>query len=79
MCHVGSSTWGCLTFSSTDEVPLISLPALVLMKLDAFRPHDRDVRTLIQIHRNRLREVRDHLVTNAPELVHRLGEVLAGR
>ena len=66
--------------SSDGYVPLISLPALVLMKLDAFRPRDReDVRTLMQVHRHRLREVRDHLAANAPELVHRLAEALAGR
>ncbi len=66
--------------SSVGDVPLISLPALVLMKLDAFRPRDReDVRTLMQIHRDRLREVRDHLAAHAPELVHRFAEALAGR
>lgn len=66
--------------SSDDEVPVISLPALVLMKLDAFRPRDReDVRTLLRVHRHRLREVRDHLATHAPSMVHRLAEALAGR
>lgn len=62
------------------EVPVVSLPGLILMKLDAFRPRDReDVRTLMQLHRHRLREVRDHLAANAPQLVHRLAEALAGR
>ncbi len=66
--------------ATTGEVPLISLPALVLMKLDAFRPRDReDVRTLMSLHRSRLRDVRDHLAENAPQLVHRLAEALAGR
>jgi hypothetical protein len=66
--------------STLGEVPVISLPGLVLMKLDAFRPRDReDVRMLLQAHRERLREVRDHLTQYAPQLVNRLGEALAGR
>ena len=66
--------------SSSGDVPVISLPGLVLMKLDAFRPRDReDVRTLMRVHRQRLREVRDHLASNAPDLVHRLAEALAGQ
>ena len=63
-----------------QEVPVISLPALVLMKLDAARPRDReDVRTLLTIHPEALRKVRDYLAEHAPELVHRLAEVLVSR
>lgn len=65
--------------AATDDIPVISLPGLVLMKLDAFRPRDKeDVRTLMTLHRDRLREVRDHLATNAPGLVNRLAEALTG-
>ena len=66
--------------SSAEGLPVISLPGLILMKLDAFRPRDReDVRTLMGVHRGRLREVRDHLAATAPDLVHRFAEALSGR
>lgn len=62
------------------DVPVISLPALVLMKLDAARPRDRDdVRRLIAGNREQLRAVRDYLQRQAPSMVHRLAEVLAER
>lgn len=61
-----------------EEVPVISLPGLVLMKLLAFRPRDReDVRALLLQDSRRIRQVRDHLLRHAPELVHRLAEALA--
>lgn len=61
-----------------DEVPIISLQGLVLMKLDANRPRDReDVRVLLEQSPNRIREVRDYLLEHAPGLVSRLAEVLA--
>jgi len=66
--------------STQGHVPVISLPGLILMKLDAFRPRDReDVRTLLIVHPTRLREVRDHLAEHAPHLVSRLAEALTGR
>lgn len=59
------------------ELPVVSLPALVLLKLDAFRPRDQeDVRRLMAMHPGSIRPVRDHLRRHAPALVHRLGEVL---
>ena len=62
-----------------DDIPIISLRALVLMKLDAFRARDReDVRVLLRIHPSRIREVRDYLQQHAPELLTRLAEVLVG-
>ena len=62
-----------------DGVPVISLRGLVLMKLVAFRARDQeDVRALLRAAPERLREVRDHLRREAPELVHRLAEALAG-
>lgn len=62
-----------------DDIPIISLRGLVLMKLDAFRARDReDVRSLLRIHPSRIRELRDYLQTQAPELLTRLAEVLVG-
>ncbi len=62
-----------------DDIPVISLAGLVLMKLDAGRPQDReDVRRLLLPEPSRIASVRDHLLANAPELVSRLGEALAG-
>jgi hypothetical protein len=61
-----------------DDVPIISLRGLVLMKLDAFRPRDReDVRTLLTQDPSQIRSIRDFLQSHAPDLVHRLAEVLA--
>jgi hypothetical protein len=63
-----------------DDIPIISLPGLVLMKLSAFRVQDQeDVRSLLRVHSCRIREVRDYLQENAPELIIRLAEVLAPR
>jgi hypothetical protein len=60
-----------------DEIPVISLRGLVLTKLDAFRPRDReDVRRLLGRDPSQIRAVRDYLAANAPDLVHRLAEVL---
>jgi len=60
------------------DVPVISFRGLVLMKLDANRPRDReDVRVLLERSPKRIREVRDYLLENAPELVSRLAELLA--
>ena len=62
-----------------DEIPVISLAGLVLMKLDANRPQDReDVRRLLSRAPERVLEVRDHLAEHAPELLTRLGEALGG-
>lgn len=62
-----------------EELPVISLDALVLMKLDANRPRDReDVRVLLGRDTSRIRSARDHLAANAPHLVAGLGEVLVG-
>ena len=64
-----------------DDIPVISLPSLVLMKLDAFRARDQeDVRVLLrEVSPGHLRAVRDHLQHHAPELISRLAEVLAVR
>lgn len=65
-----------------DDIPVISLRGLVLMKLDAFRARDQDdVRVLLvqTADRGRIRAVRDYLQEHAPELVSRLAEVLAAR
>ena len=62
-----------------DDIPIISLRGLVLMKLDAFRARDQeDVRSLLRIHPTRIREVRDYLQQQAPELISRLAEALTG-
>ncbi|MEL6348373.1 MAG: hypothetical protein AAFV53_35010 [Myxococcota bacterium] len=62
-----------------DDIPIISLPGLILMKLDAFRARDQeDVRSLLQVHPSQIRAVRDYLQRQAPELTIRLAEVLAG-
>jgi len=61
------------------DISVISLSALVLLKLDANRPRDRDdVGRLMTTHRARRREVRDYVQRCAPALVHRLGEILGG-
>lgn len=63
-----------------DDVPVISLRGLVLLKLDAHRVRDReDVRALLAHAPDQVRVVRDYLLEQAPELVSRLGEALAGR
>lgn len=63
-----------------SDVPVISLAGLVLMKLDASRPQDReDVRVLLSRLPERIAEVRDYLAEHAPELVSRLGEALVAR
>jgi len=60
-----------------DDVPVISLRGLVLLKLDANRPRDReDVRVLLEQSPKRIREVRDYMLMHAPELVSRLAEVM---
>ncbi|MBN2494874.1 MAG: hypothetical protein JXR96_09820 [Deltaproteobacteria bacterium] len=61
-----------------DDIPVISLRGLILLKLDAFRARDReDVRALLGRAPDRVLGVRDYLQAHAPELVHRLSEVLA--
>jgi hypothetical protein len=61
-----------------EDLPIISLRGLILMKLDAFRARDReDVRVLLTQDPNRIRVVRDHLQAHAPELIYRLAEVLS--
>lgn len=61
-----------------ELIPVISLPALILMKLDASRAQDRqDIRSLMKVHGSELRTVLDHLETNAPALLQRFSEVLA--
>lgn len=63
-----------------QDVPVISLRGLVLMKLDAFRVRDQDdVRELLRRTPERIRGVRDYLQMHSPELVSRLAEVLAAR
>ena len=61
------------------DVPVISLEGLVLMKLDAGRPQDReDVRVLLGRRPDQVGRVRDHLAAHAPGLIPRLGEALVG-
>ena len=63
-----------------DDVPVISLRGLVLLKLDANRARDRDdVRALLKRTPGQVRVVRDYLLDQAPELISRLAEVLAER
>jgi hypothetical protein len=63
-----------------EDLPLISLSGLVLMKLDAFRSRDqKDVCVLPSRSPQQIRPVRDYLQHEAPELIHRLAEVLATR
>jgi hypothetical protein len=63
-----------------EDVPVISLRGLVLLKLDANRVRDReDVRALLARAHDQVRPVRDYLLEQAPELISRLGEVLSGR
>ena len=63
-----------------DDVPVISLRGLVLLKLDANRARDRDdVRALLERAPGQVRVVRDYLLDQAPELISRLAEVLAER
>ena len=62
-----------------EGIPVISLRGLVLMKLAAFRARDQeDVRVLLQRAPGRIRDVRDYLQGQAPELLIRLAEVLVG-
>ncbi len=62
-----------------DDIPIISLRGLILMKLDAFRARDReDVRVLLGQDMSRVRGVRDYLQEHAPLLISRLAEVLTG-
>jgi len=64
--------------SSHPGPPVISLPALIMLKLEAGRPRDaEDVRQLMALHRSALRDVRDYLQRHAPGLVHRLAEVIS--
>lgn len=61
-----------------DGIPVISLRGLVLMKLEAFRARDQeDVRSLLRVHPDQIRTIRDYLQKQAPELIIRLAEVLA--
>lgn len=61
-----------------DAVPVISLPGLVLMKLLAFRGQDQaDVVALLRDDDTRIADVSDSLAEHAPDLLIRLGEVLA--
>ncbi len=63
-----------------DGIPVISLRGLVLMKLAASWARDQeDVRALLRLAPQRIREVRDYLQREAPELIVRLAEVLATR
>ena len=64
-----------------DDIPVISLRGLILMKLVAFRPRDQgDVGSLVRQSPERLREIRDHVAEqgaeHGPHLVVRLAEVL---
>ena len=60
-----------------EGIPVISLRGLVLMKLVAFRARDQeDVRSLMRRSPRQLREVRDYLQEQNPELISRLAEVL---
>jgi len=62
-----------------DDIPIISLCGLILMKLAAFRARDQeDVRMLLRPDPGRIREVRDYLQRQAPDLIVRLAEVLVG-
>ncbi|MEM1347175.1 MAG: hypothetical protein AAGI01_01370 [Myxococcota bacterium] len=61
-----------------ENLPVVSLRGLVLMKLDASRARDReDVRVLVASNPERQREVLAYLREHAPELIHRFAEALA--
>ena len=63
--------------SLNEGVPVISLPALVLMKLIAYRPQDRaDVAALLSRDDARISRASDYLGEHAPAMLARLGEVL---
>ena len=58
------------------EVPVVSIEALTLLKLDANRAQDRaDVARLVDAGADPI-EIRDYLQTNAPDLVSRFLELL---
>ena len=60
-----------------DDVPVISLEGLILMKLEAFRARDQeDVSALLAMYPQKLREIRDYIQMHAPELSYRLAELL---
>lgn len=60
-----------------DDVPVISLEGLILMKLEAFRARDQeDVSALLALYPQRLRAIRDYIQRHAPELSYRLAELL---
>ncbi len=61
-----------------DDLPVVSLRGLVLMKLDANRARDReDVRVLVAAQPTRQSEILSYLREHAPELVYRFAEVLS--
>lgn len=61
-----------------EDLPVISLRSLILMKLDAFRARDQeDVRALLSQSPEQVSAVYDYLRRHAPLLISRLGEVLA--
>src|SRR5262245_52346114 len=61
---------------ASDSIPVIALPALIQMKLRAFRPHDQDdIRRLIRAGAD-LASIRQHLAANEPSLSSRLDYVL---
>ena len=63
-----------------DDIPVISLRGLILMKLDAFRTRDQDdIRNLLSKFPHEIRSLRDYLQSEAPLLIHRLAEILSPR
>lgn len=63
-----------------DDIPLISLRGLILMKLDAFRTRDQDdIRNLLSKFPYEIRSLRDYLAEEAPLLINRLAEILSPR
>ena len=61
-----------------DGVPVVSLDALIMMKLDANRPQDvADVTTLLRLHPGRHRSLLEYMQANASDLLPRLLELLA--
>lgn len=66
-----------LALPGVDELPVIPVEALVLMKLDAYRPQDRaDVVALLRTGVD-LAELRAFLATNAADLLPRFGTLVA--
>lgn len=63
-----------------EGVPVISLNALILMKLLAFRKQDQaDVQALLRLNETQIPNISDYLADHSPDLLVRLGSILGGR